>query len=85
MSPDPKRVIDLLNTSYSEKCTRCSKPTWHGKLQQEVHTKFCADMRVADNASNRMLLHIPSVDDVSCVLNGAKFFSELDLSQSYHR
>ncbi|XP_065067305.1 uncharacterized protein K02A2.6-like [Rhopilema esculentum] len=47
--------------------------------------RICVDMRVANNAINRIRHPIPTVDDVSCALNGAKFFSKLDLSQAYHQ
>ena len=47
--------------------------------------RICVDMPVANNAINRIRHHIPTVDDVSCALNGAKFFSKRDLSQAYHQ
>ena len=47
--------------------------------------RICVDMRVANNAINRIRHPIPTVDDASCALSGAKFFSKLDLSQAYHQ
>ena len=34
--------------------------------------RICFDMRVANNAINRIRHPIPTVDDMSCALNGAK-------------
>ena len=43
------------------------------------------DMRAANNAIKRVRRPIPTVKDISLELNGAKFFSKLDLSQAYHQ
>jgi hypothetical protein len=42
-------------------------------------------MRLAIEAIRRVRHPIPTVNDVSFALNGAKFFSKLDLSQAYHQ
>ena len=42
-------------------------------------------MRLANEAIERIRHPIPTVDDISFALNGAKFFSKLDLSQAYHQ
>ena len=42
-------------------------------------------MRLANEAIERVRHPIPTVDDISFALNGAKFFSKLDLSQAYHQ
>ncbi|CAB4026670.1 Hypothetical predicted protein [Paramuricea clavata] len=42
-------------------------------------------MRLANEAIRRVRHPIPTVNDVSFALNGAKFFSKLDLSQAYHQ
>ena len=47
--------------------------------------RICVDMRVANEAIQRVRHPIPTVDDVSFELNGAKYFTKLDLSQAYHQ
>ena len=42
-------------------------------------------MRAANTAIKRVRHLIPTVADISFELNGAKFFSKLDLSQAYHQ
>lgn len=47
--------------------------------------RICVDMRVANEAIERARHPISTVEDVSFALNGAKFFTKLDLSQAYHQ
>ena len=47
--------------------------------------RICVDMRCANEAIKRVRHPIPTVDDVSFELNGAQYFSKLDLSQAYHQ
>ena len=42
-------------------------------------------MRQANAAIKRVRHPIPTVEDISLKLNGAKYFSKLDLSQAYHQ
>ena len=42
-------------------------------------------MRKANKAIKRVRYLIPTVDEISQELNGAKFFSKLDLAQAYHQ
>ena len=42
-------------------------------------------MRLANEAIKRVRHPIPTADDVSFELNGAQYFSKLDLSQAYHQ
>jgi hypothetical protein len=47
--------------------------------------RICVDMRQA-NAAIKLVRHpIPKVEDISLELNGAKYFSKLDLAQAYHQ
>ena len=47
--------------------------------------RICVDMRQA-NAAIKLVRHpIPTVEDISLELNGAKYFSKLDLAQAYHQ
>ena len=47
--------------------------------------RICVDMRMANQAINRVRYPIPTVNDISLDLNGAKYFSKLDLAQAYHQ
>ena len=47
--------------------------------------RICVDMRQANAAIKRVRHPIPTVEDISLELNGAKYFSKLDLSQAYHQ
>lgn len=47
--------------------------------------RICVDMRQTNEAIKRIRHPIPTVDDVRFELNGAKYFSKLDLSQAYHQ
>ena len=47
--------------------------------------RICVDKRAANEAIKRVSHPIPTVDDVSFELNGAKYFTKLDLSHAYHQ
>ena len=47
--------------------------------------RICVDMRKANQAIKRVRYLIPTVEEISQELNGAKFFSKLDLAQAYHQ
>ncbi|XP_028417254.1 uncharacterized protein LOC114541657 [Dendronephthya gigantea] len=47
--------------------------------------RLCVDMRVANTAIQRTRHPIPTLEAVSIELNGARFFSKLDLTQAYHQ
>ena len=53
--------------------------------KKDNNIRLCVDTRAANNAINRVRHPIPTVKDISLELNGAKFFSKLDLSQAYHQ
>ncbi len=53
--------------------------------KKDGEVRLCVDMRQANSAINRVRHPIPTVDDVRLELNGAKWFSKLDLSQAYHQ
>ena len=47
--------------------------------------RICVDMRCANKAIKRVRHNIPTVDDITMQLNGACYFSKLDLNQAYHQ
>ncbi len=53
--------------------------------KKDGQVRICVDMRLANEAIRRVRHPIPTVNDISFALNGAKFFSKLDLSQAYHQ
>ena len=54
-------------------------------LKKDGSVRICVDMRLANLAIQRVRHLIPTVDDVSLDLNGAQYFSKLDLTQAYHQ
>ena len=53
--------------------------------KQNNNIRLCVDMRVANTAIKRTRHPIPTLESVSMELNGASFFSKLDLCQAYHQ
>jgi hypothetical protein len=53
--------------------------------KKDGNVRICVDMRQANEAIKRVRHPIPTVEDISLELNGAKWFSKLDLSQAYHQ
>ncbi len=53
--------------------------------KKDGNVRICVDMRKANQAIKRVRYLIPTVDEISQELNGAKFFSKLDLVQAYHQ
>ena len=47
--------------------------------------RICVDMRLPNEAIRRVRHPIPAVNDISIEIYGAKYFTELDLSQAYHQ
>ena len=53
--------------------------------KKDGQVRICVDMRLASQAIRRVRHPIPTVNDISFALNGAKIFTKLDLSQAYHQ
>ena len=53
--------------------------------KKDNNIRLYIDMRVANAAIKRIRHPIPTVHDISHELNGAKFFTKLDLTQAYHQ
>ena len=53
--------------------------------KKDDNIRLCIDMRAANTAIKRIRHPIPTVHDISHELNGAKFFTKLDLTQAYHQ
>jgi hypothetical protein len=53
--------------------------------KKDGDVRICVDMRQANDAIKRVRHLIPTVEDISLELNGAQWFSKLDLSQAYHQ
>ena len=47
--------------------------------------RICVDRRLANEAIKRVRHSISTVEDISLELNGAQWFSKLDLSQAYYQ
>ena len=53
--------------------------------KKDDNIRLCVDMRAANSAMKQVRHPILTVKDVSLKLNGAQFFSKLDLAQAYHQ
>ena len=47
--------------------------------------RLCVDMREANQAIKRERHTMPTLEDFKTEVNGAKFFSKIDLKQAYHQ
>ena len=47
--------------------------------------RICVDMRLPNTAIKRERHIIPTVEDIVAEVNGAKYFSTIDLNQAYHQ
>jgi hypothetical protein len=47
--------------------------------------RLCVDMREANQAIEREIHTMPTLQDFKAEVNGAKFFSKIDLNQAYHQ
>ena len=81
-------ITELENQDVIEKVPENGTP-WVSPIvavpQKDGQVRICVDMRLAIEAIKRVRHPIPTVNDVSFALNGAKFFSKLDLSQAYRQ
>lgn len=53
--------------------------------KKDDNERIFVDMRLANEVIERICYPIPTVDEVCFKLDGARFFSKLDLSQAYHQ
>ncbi|XP_057375023.1 uncharacterized protein K02A2.6-like [Daphnia carinata] len=66
-------------TPWVSPCIVVPKPKQPGKF------RVCVDMRAPNKAIMRTRHLIPTIEDLVVDLNGAKFFSKLDMNQGYHQ
>eukprot|EP00794_Sanderia_malayensis_P000683 gene683-biopygen1108 len=82
-------VKDLESQGIIERVPDSQPTPWVSAIvavpKKDGNVRICVDMRAANTAIKRVRHLIPTVEDVSLELNGAKFFSKLDLSQAYHQ
>ena len=84
-----KELQQLHAHDIIEKVPENKETEWISPLvivpKQNDKIRLCVDMRAANEAIKRVRHPIPTVKDVCHELNGAKFFTKLDLSQAYHQ
>ncbi|CAB4024140.1 Hypothetical predicted protein, partial [Paramuricea clavata] len=82
-------ITELENQDVIEKVPENEATPWVSPIvavpKKDGQVRICVDMRLANEAIRRVRHPIPTVNDVNFALNGAKFFSKLDLSQAYHQ
>ena len=85
-----KHAIKVLeNDGIIEKVPPTQATPWVSAIvaipKKDGSVRICVDMRKVNQAIKRFRYLIPTVDEISQELNGAKFFSKLDLAQAYHQ
>ncbi|CAB4022955.1 PREDICTED: uncharacterized protein K02A2.6-like [Paramuricea clavata] len=79
-------ITELENQDVIEKVPENEATPWVSPIvavpKKDGQVRICVNMRLANEAIRRVRHPIPTVNDVSFALNGAKFFSKLDLSQA---
>ncbi len=88
-----KKVEDALRTleeeDIIERVPENEATPWVSPIvvvpKKDGGVRLCVDMRQANEAIRRVRHPIPTVNDVSFALNGAQYFTKLDLSQAYHQ
>ncbi len=79
----------LENSDIIERVPESQPTPWVSPVvvvpKKDGGVRLCVDMRQANSAINRVRHPIPTVDDIRLELNGAKWFSKLDLCQAYHQ
>ncbi|CAB4007481.1 PREDICTED: uncharacterized protein K02A2.6-like [Paramuricea clavata] len=77
-------ITELENQGVIEKVPENEATPWVSPIvavpKKDGQVRICVDMRLANEAIRRVRHPIPTVNDVSVALNGAKFFSKFDLS-----
>lgn len=82
-------IAELESEDIIEKVPEDEATPWVSPIvavpKKDGKVRICVDMRLANEAIRRVRHPIPTVNDISFALNGAKFFSKLDLTQAYHQ
>ena len=82
-------ITELETQDIIEKVPESEATPWVSPIvaipKKDGQVRICVDMRLPNEAIRRVRHPIPTVSDVSLALNGAKYFSKLDLSQAYHQ
>ena len=84
-----KELNRLLEEDIIERVPDTEATEWISPVvivpKKDDSIRLCVDMRAANTAIKRIRHPIPTVHDISLELNGANFFSKLDLMQAYHQ
>ena len=82
-------ITELETQDIIEKVRESEATPWVSPIvaipKKDGQVRICVDMRLPNEVIRRVRHPIPTVSDVSLALNGAKYFSKLDLSQAYHQ
>ena len=75
---------DIIERIPDTEATECISPLVIAPKRDD-NIRLCIEMRAANTAIKRIRHPIPTVHDIFLELNGANFFSTLDLTQAYHQ
>ena len=83
-----KELKKLQDQDVIEKVTNQPTP-WTSPIvatpKKDGGIRICVDMREANQAIERERHTMPTLQDFKAEVNGAKFFSKIDLKQAYHQ
>lgn len=76
---------DLLNKELVRKSlSPCSMPTVLSP-KRDGRWRMCTNSRAINNITIKYKFDLPRMDDLMDCLNGAKYFSKIDLMSGYHQ
>ena len=85
-----KELLNLESQGIIERVPEGQATPWISQIvtvpkKDNESIRICVDMRSANKAIRRVRHVMPTVDEVMTNLNGAQFFSKIDLSNAYHQ
>ena len=85
-----KELLSLQSQGIIERVPEGQATPWISQIvtvpkKDNKSIRICVDMRSANKAIRRVRHVMPTVDEIMTNLNGAQFFSKIDLSNAYHQ
>ena len=80
-----QRLLDLDIIEPVDEPSKWVSPIVVVPKKNKDEIRICVDMREANKAIKRQRHVMPTIDDILFEMNGAKFFSKIDLKKAYHQ
>ena len=82
-------IKELVREGIIEPVPEDSPSQWVSPIvvvpKKDSSVRLCVDMRMPNKAIKRVRYPVPTINDINVILNGARYFSKLDLNQAYHQ